>query len=116
MPNAKTTRGSFATSASDNARVVKKLVEHKLELYAQVHTHGSSSVEHSYGDIVGALMPYEGFLSIVVPHYGRNSMWPLYNCGVYRFEGGRFVRLSPNEIDETIKLVPSLIDLRERAL
>ena len=44
-----------------------------LELIGQVHSHPGRFVGHSDGDDERALMPYDGFLSIVVPHYGRRG-------------------------------------------
>jgi len=68
-PAAETTRGSFATRSSTNARVVMYLANAGLELIGQVHSHPGSFVDHSEGDDDRALMPYEGFYSVVVPEY-----------------------------------------------
>jgi hypothetical protein len=52
-------------------------------------------------------MPYQGFLSIVVPYHGREGMGDLTACGVHRFEGRRFRRLSAPEVRATFHLVPT---------
>jgi proteasome lid subunit RPN8/RPN11 len=111
-PHARTTPGSFKTSASANATVVTSINAAGLELIAQVHSHPGGFIDHSDGDSRGALMPYEGFLSIIVPNYGCREMWPLTQCGVHRFESGRFRRLSSGDVEAMFRLVHSLIDLR----
>jgi proteasome lid subunit RPN8/RPN11 len=111
-PQAHTTRGSFRTSSGNNAEVIAYLATHRLELLGQVHSHPGQLVDHSDGDDEGALMPYEHFLSIVVPDYGCSGMWPLTKCGVHRFEAGRFRRLTDAEVEAAFKLLPSARDFR----
>ena len=109
VPEAVTTWGSFRTSAAANARVVALLATADLVLLAQVHSHPEKIVDHSGGDDRDALMPYEDMLSIIVPNYGRTILWPLSQCGVHRFEHGRFRRLRPQEVTTTIKRVPTTL-------
>lgn len=111
-PAAKTTSGSYHTSVSTNAYVIKTINELRLQLLAQVHGHPKSWVDHSEGDINGAFMPYEGFLSVVVPWYGKKGLLPLKKCGIHRYEKGDFVRLTLEEIDRIFFIVPNSIDLR----
>lgn len=110
-PDAKLTRGSFDTTAGSNARVIEYLSAHGLAFLGQVHTHPSKWVDHSDGDDRDAFMPKENSISIVVPQYGRRGMRPLQTCGVHRYEGGRFRRLPPPEIEESICVVPEFCDL-----
>jgi proteasome lid subunit RPN8/RPN11 len=112
-PYAYTTPGSFETSASDNAKVITALNAAGLELVAQVHSHPGGSVGHSNGDSRGALMPYEGFLSIIAPDYGCGPIWPLTHCGVHRFESGRFRRFTTAQVEASFRLIPGFIDLRK---
>lgn len=109
-PRAQTSRGSFETSSASNAEVVSFLAKNKLELLAQVHSHPSDLVGHSAGDDSGALMPYENFLSIVVPSYGRLGILPFTQCGVHRFEKGRFRRLSNEEVQDNLGVLPLFHD------
>ena len=109
LPEAVTTYGSFRTSAAANARVVALLAAADLVLLAQVHSHPGRIVDHSAGDDADALMPYENFLSIIVPNYAKATMWPLDQCGVHRFEHGRFRRLRPQEVTSTITRVPTTL-------
>jgi len=111
-PAARTTRGSFETSSESNANVVMFLAANDLELIAQVHSHPQVSVDHSPGDDERALMPFEGLVSIIVPHYARRGMTPLTICGVHIFENGAFRRLGDVDVESRLSIIPSLADLR----
>jgi len=110
-PRAATTRGSFKTSAADNASVIEFLSEAGLALLGQVHTHAGTYVDHSAGDDEDAFMPKENSLSVVVPYYGRQGLRPLRGCGVHRYESGRFRRLAPAEVDADVCVVPMSLNL-----
>ncbi len=105
-PKATTTHGSFSTTPCDNGHVIEFLEDAGLALLGQVHTHPSHFVDHSAGDNENAFMPKENSLSLVVPNYGREGMRPLSRCGVHRYEAGRFRRLTANEIEADICIVP----------
>jgi proteasome lid subunit RPN8/RPN11 len=111
-PSATTTYGSFDTSAHTNAKVVMYVAGAGLELIGQIHSHPGRFVDHSDGDDQRALMPYEGFLSIVVPHYARGGMRPLTICGVHVFEQSQFRRLSKPEIEACFHVIDAFADLR----
>jgi proteasome lid subunit RPN8/RPN11 len=111
-PAARTTYGSFDTSAHTNAKVVMLLARTGLELIGQVHSHPGGLVDHSDGDDERALMPYEGFLSLVVPHYAKQGMLPLTICGVHVFRMSRFCRLGNPEIETRFHLIDDFADLR----
>ena len=106
-PRAETTWGSFETSATNNARVITFLGTHGLELLAQVHTHPGYCVDHSDGDSDGALMPYENYLSLIVPNYAKDGMLPLKECGIHRFNNGQFKRLNTDEIEKQFHIIPA---------
>jgi len=112
VPMATTTFGSFRTSSETNAKVVMYLATAGLELLGQVHSHPGKSCDHSEGDDELALMPYEGFVSIVVPHYARCGMEPLSRCGIHVFETRGFRRLTPQEIRRSVRIVDGFTDLR----
>jgi hypothetical protein len=115
-PEAKTTSGSYKTSVRANAYVVKSVNNLKLRILAQVHGHPTDWVDHSDGDNRGAFMPYDGFYSVILPWYGLRGMLPMEQCGIHRFEDGRFVRLVPNELRERFTVIPHSIDLRKTKL
>lgn len=110
-PRAALTWGSFKTTAGDNARVIAYLSGAGLALIGQVHTHPGRFVDHSDGDERDAFMPIENAVSIVVPSYGRGGILPLTACGVHRYEGVGYRRLSDDEVNATFCVVPSTADL-----
>ncbi|RQT22759.1 Mov34/MPN/PAD-1 family protein [Burkholderia cepacia] len=109
-PNAMLQRGSFRTSAADNAKVVSYLSQAGLSLAGQVHTHPGPFVDHSHGDERDAFMPVENSLSLVVPFYGRGGIVPVSKCGVHRYESGAYRRLGDAEVASTFCVVSSMAD------
>lgn len=91
-------------SASSNTEVVQTLSERSMIEIAQVHSHPSGWVDHSYGDDIWAPFKVEGLISIVVPDFCRHGMLPLGICGVHRFENGRFVRLSSDYVGRHFRI------------
>lgn len=111
-PAATTTPGSFQTSALANAVVINWLADQGLVLLAQLHCHPGRCVEHSHGDEVGALTPFENYLSIVVPLYGARGLGDFSLCGVHRFEDGSFRLLRSTEIRHALRVAPTLQNFR----
>jgi proteasome lid subunit RPN8/RPN11 len=72
-PEAVTTPGSFSISAAAAARAVRKINDIGLQLVGQIHSHPGGAY-HSDGDETGARIAYGGFVSIVVPNYGRGRV------------------------------------------
>lgn len=98
-PEAKTDSGRVTVSQDANFYFVKALSARNFVQIAQVHTHPSSWVGHSLGDSKYAAFKVKGLLSIVVPVYCKKGMLPLEKrCGIHRFDGYRFVRLSQKYI------------------
>ena len=112
-PRAKTTPGSFDTTAQANAQVVREVNKLGLQILGQVHGHPNDAVEHSRGDDIGAFMPYPGFLSLIAPYYGEHGMVPLAQCGVHQYIGGKFVRLTEQETEQKFVILPTSMDLRK---
>jgi proteasome lid subunit RPN8/RPN11 len=83
-----------------------------LGILAQVHSHPGALTEHSEGDDELVLMPFEGMLSLVVPHYGRFGMRPLANLGVHQYQSGRWVSIDAHSAAEGLIEVPVEVDLR----
>jgi proteasome lid subunit RPN8/RPN11 len=113
-PQADTAPGAYQTTASANAEVILLARQYGLHILGQVHSHPGGWVDHSPGDVLGAFMPFEGFLSIVVPFYASQGMKPLNSCGVHRFEQGRFRRLSNGEVGTLFRVIPMNLTTDER--
>jgi proteasome lid subunit RPN8/RPN11 len=111
-PAAEATWGAYRTSAVANAKVIQAICDLGLQLLGQVHSHPGVSVGHSSGDDAGALMPYPGFYSLVVPFHAQKGMLPFLRCGIHRFDGRRFQRLSPEDVDRLFQVIPACLDLR----
>lgn len=111
-PAADTSFGSFDTTAASNAVIIQWAASRGLGIVAQLHCHPDHRVGHSRGDDLGALMPYENFLSIVVPHYGTRGIGDFQTSGVHRYEHGSFRRLTRDEVTSTIVIVPPTANFR----
>jgi proteasome lid subunit RPN8/RPN11 len=70
LPTATTTAGSFNVSAIAMATVVRSAANLGLAVVGQVHTHPRQAF-HSEGDFDGMRIRYPGYVSIVLPNYGR---------------------------------------------
>lgn len=70
IPDADTTRGSFTVSAASMAKVTNRACALNLEIVGQLHSHPGEAY-HSDGDVDGATLVRPGYVSIVVPVYGR---------------------------------------------
>lgn len=84
-PEAVTTPGSFSISAPAMAKVVRTAMKAGLQVVGQVHTHPGKAY-HSDGDVEGARGVYGGFVSVVLPDYGRR-LPTLDGAAIYMFRG-----------------------------
>lgn len=117
-PDAKTDSGRAIVSHDANFYFVKALSVRNFVQIAQVHTHPSSWVGHSMGDSKHAAFKVRGLLSIVVPVYCKKGMLPLEKrCGVHRFDGDRFIRLTQKYVGKHFHILNNeeseIKDLRE---
>lgn len=69
-PQARTTPGSFDVPAAAMAACVTAASNLDLQVVGQVHTHPGHAY-HSSGDVEGARIRYAGYVSVVIPDYGR---------------------------------------------
>lgn len=111
-PPAEHDRGRVMCSASHVAQVADAARSHGLALLAQLHSHPGCSTHHSRGDDHLVLMPFEGMLSIVAPHYGRHGLRPLDGLGVHQYQTGRWVLLDRLSVRAGITIIPTSLDLR----
>lgn len=112
-PEAATTYGSFDTTAASNAIVINWIADRGLVLLAQLHCHPGHNVGHSRGDDKGALMPFENFISIVVPNHGHDGIGDFQLSGVHRYDKGRFVRLTGQQVAALVSVIPTAASFRE---
>ena len=95
-PESRTTRGSFDVSSLAMARIVRKATDTGLQVAGQIHTHPREAF-HSDGDIDGARIAYDGYVSIVVPDYGR-LLPSLDGAAIYFYRSGSFAGLSAKAV------------------
>jgi len=69
-PDAVTTPGSFHVDSLAMAAVMRLAAQRQLQVVGQLHTHPGAAY-HSEGDERGARIRYKGYVSIVLPDYGR---------------------------------------------
>lgn len=104
-PDAQTTRGSFNVGTPAMARVVRAAVDRGLQVVGQVHTHPGDAY-HSEGDDEGARIAFTGYVSLVLPDYGRN-LPALTGWAAFFFQAGkRFVPLDA----AAVTVVPGVIE------
>lgn len=88
--------------------LVKTLRVRDEKLVGQLHSHRGGA-GHSLGDDRHATSFHEGFLSIVVPHFGRDASRP-EQCAVLEYRGGTFVELEGEEIRARIHVGRQLVN------
>ena len=79
-----------------------------LQIIGQIHTHPGKAY-HSDGDNAGARIAYDGYVSIVVPEYGRR-LPSLGGAAIYFYRGGAFSAIErqggQNHYPEGFRLCP----------
>ena len=91
-PETRTTIGSFNVTSVAMARVVRAATDSGLQFIGQIHTHPGQAY-HSDGDEDGARIVYDGYVSMVVPEYGRR-LPSLDGSAIYFYHGQAFSELS----------------------
>lgn len=96
-PEARTTGGSFTVTSPAMAQIVRTATNLGLHLVGQVHTHPGRAY-HSDGDDAGARIAYSGYVSVVLPNYGR-QLPALTGAATFMFLAGQgFVPLEASRI------------------
>lgn len=88
--------------------LVRTLHARDEKLIGQLHSHRGRA-GHSFGDDVYATSFHEGFLSIVVPRFGRAVTWP-QQCRVLEYREGMFVELEGEEVRRRLRVEPQLVE------
>jgi hypothetical protein len=74
---------------------------------AQIHTHPGAWVDHSSTDDDHTIASNEGFISIVWPRFAAVPLTDLTEAGVHRLRGGKWARLSREEVHELFRVTES---------
>ena len=105
-PRAATSSGSFHVDATAMRPVVETASAAGLQVVGQLHTHPNEAF-HSAGDEAGALIRFNGFVSIVLPDYGARL--PSFDgAAVYMFSSAarRFVQLELTDVSVLPERLP----------
>ncbi|HEY9404245.1 MAG TPA: hypothetical protein VIQ24_16430 [Pyrinomonadaceae bacterium] len=111
MPDAEARAGCVSTSAEANAEALTVVVDTPLVLIGQAHSHPGDDVLHSEVDDRNTFARFDGAISVVVPHFGRDGI-DLRRCGVHRHERGVFRPLMQDEVSMHLVVLPGEADFR----
>lgn len=100
-----------AVSAPEVGRMHRAVRRHRLGILSQVHSHPGDDTRHSDGDDELVLLPFEGMLSLVAPHYGL-TLERFDQLSVHQFQGGQWVWCTPDSVSRSVVMVPTFEDLR----
>jgi hypothetical protein len=60
---------------------------HKMQVLADVHTHGGKWTGQSESDRTNPMIELPGHLALIVPDFGSSSQWSLRGIGIYEYLG-----------------------------
>lgn len=60
-----------------------------LQVLVDVHTHPGKDVRQSTIDKENPMLPVRGHVALILPRFGKTSVWSLDPIGIHRFTGGR---------------------------
>jgi len=95
IPRVRTAPGRVFVGLEKLLEINRELVKREIVLLCQLHTH-PGDFGHSTGDERQAASYRLGFISIVVPNYGRQGLMSLKRCYVYEYIGNWSWRLMKN--------------------
>lgn len=113
VPDADTSYGCIRTSPEANVQALSAIVGTPLMLIGQAHSHPGSGVRHSDTDDRETFAGFDGAISVVVPHFGREGI-NLETCGIHRHTGGAFQFIEPSEISRHINVLLGEADFRTK--
>lgn len=114
VPNADTSFGCIRTSPQANAQALTAIVGTPLILLGQAHSHPDTGVRHSGTDDNETFARFDGAISVVVPHFGKEGIY-LETCGIHRHLGGAFRFIETAGISDHIRVLPGEADFRAPA-
>jgi hypothetical protein len=88
--------------------LIRELRARDEKLVGQLHSHRNLA-GHSPGDDAWATSFHEGFLSIVVPFFGRDVTAPA-ECAILEHRAGEFVELDVDEVERRIQVYETIVE------
>jgi len=100
-------QGARAKLTPEESRwLLRKLRERDEKLIAQIHSHPSLAF-HSPGDDEGAASFHTGYLSVVVPSFGR-GVSSFSDCAIFEYNGTTFVEVPSDDFHRRSLLLPTI--------
>ena len=79
--------GAIAFHAVGHAALWELCGRRGLRVLADVHTHPGSYVRQSPTDQRNPMIPLQGHIALIVPHFANTSWWTIDSAGVYEYLG-----------------------------
>ena len=98
-------------SKEEVGRAAQSARSMQLGILCQVHSHPGRDARHSDGDDDLILLPFEGMLSVVAPHYGTRIQ-SIEDFAFHQYQNGQWVWCTPHSVSRQVSVVPTLCDLR----
>jgi hypothetical protein len=111
VPFANEHEGHFYVTPDEMSRAGRHLRYLGMTRLAQLHTHPTDWTGHSLHDDEMAFSQRDGAISIVVPDFAGTAPG-LQDCGIHIREAQGWRELNHREKPQTVRILPSLIDLR----
>jgi hypothetical protein len=111
IPNARVTQGNFSVAPEAMSQAGRHMRSFRLRRLAQIHTHPGDWVGHSPWDDEWAYSQLPGAISIVLPRYAKLRP-SLAEAGVHLRTTTGWRQLTPAEVAEHLRVVPSFLDFR----
>jgi hypothetical protein len=105
IPKATHNPGNFQVPEVESTRIGHQMAEMSLVCLAQIHTHPKHIATHSLYDDSHAISGRNGFLSLVVTHYGGVANFDLNQMSVHEAWDHEWVVLEDNAKIERIRIV-----------
>lgn len=79
--------GTIAFHAVGHAALWALCEKRELRVLADVHTHPGSCTCQSSTDQHNPMIPLQGHIALIVPHFANTPWWTLDSAGVYEYLG-----------------------------
>jgi hypothetical protein len=111
VPDAFEHEGHFSVDPLQMRRAGRHLRRFGMTRLAQIHTHPADWTGHSPHDDEMAFSQRDGAISVVIPDFA-GTVPGILDCGVHIREPRGWRELDYMEKAQTVRIVPSLIDVR----
>jgi proteasome lid subunit RPN8/RPN11 len=62
-------------------------LDHKMQVLADVHTHGDQWTGQSETDRTNPMIEQAGHIALILPHFAASNRWSLRGVGIYEYQG-----------------------------